>query len=1649
MVDVLVGGQTAYWKRFQVDYKGPIYPFGCHIRYLPITEKDKQRCHGFGRKYLDGIFNGYVQLAGGGWQGDLTIVDWEEVETATHHNNIHRKRFKADEIKPVGEIGEDGKFQFHFPLKTGDLKQPDPPTSTRRTQARKARQDKEKQEQAEASKPDDAVVEATRESQPPPDIVMAKSDFWTCNGTILIRHHRTPRTDLYVPSDETCPIPTKWLDIFRRTETSLDHLRESEVKDYWTEVKTRPLSGQWTGRTVFDILKIPPKPGHKYVLGREIKYKRGKTFDRPDSIMPEDYGRMNPQEQYKEHIRWTTIEKPAQDAARQARDDGKGITYVKDEDREAFDLCVINAKEKHKYPLSDVVAPAMPCTEVVRLSRRQYKLRQQEQLAASIGLGRATASPSAGSTSQDGAIVRTHEDKIPDTGWGNWINIHDELDGMALIHKPISIPQAHQIPAAKAALDREWAKLEDPKKPVWDVTKVQPRAKVEARGLAEGRPIHFGALLELCSIKHFELKQLILEYKGRVCFRGDTVKTEEGTHAVFSEQGTSSAHMASTKFLDWAARLPENDGQDADAVGAYCQMLLEEAAELLGIDVIPETWISLPPHKQPDSWKGIKDPVCPLVRNIYGHPLAGLLWEKGSQQRILRCGFEKVKGWESLYLHRKLQVFLGVYVDDFHLAGRKKNLPEVWRLLKEEIDLDPPVPFNGNTYLGCLQNDVEIPEEVIHEKTIMFRDILHQTKKQTETSSMDKDDKDDYAGFNTDTDHPALRDTSATEADEPHRHKRQLKKKLLSTKQRNKSKSTSQEDAHAEAQAHALHVKVEKKLKKHPVRAWQYKMEGAAKSAVDRYLELSKCDRKTLTKVATPCIDDHLIAPEDFEAKGHLHKECSKCVLKCLYLARLARPDLLWTVNSLARNVTRWSVADDKRLHRLISFINCTDGVVMTSYAGDEAKYCKLMLFVDASFAGDLKGSKSTTGAFLCVVGPRTFCPICWLCKKQGAISHSSSEAEVIALDAGVRMEGIPSLDLMEEIINVFDDEDQYNPPQLDSHSGNLPQTKSARKRDVGYHVSVSDTLQNVDHVPPNIVISRGRAKLIICEDNDAVIKMCVKARSLNMRHVPRVHRVDLDWLFERLLKDTNITMKYVNTKQQMADIFTKGSFTAATWKELSSLLMIGPSFPLVDTRPAPSVAVSVSATLAQAPIAGPVAAIACSPLLSNRTLDFLGTMPAKKDVTGPPPATSPSRAKWQASSTSTSTAGGKWTQASGASQEVARAKAGDEDFLLHDDKATTGEPESDDDAAAKGTPSEPPTVKPKHTKEEIDETREEIMSKASLAQRADYQLAQHLAASASQDAASSTPNLRGSIAKSLKPLPGFGQPRSKSDSGSTDLDEDDSDYAAQQEIRRKRRQADDEGRTTARTIRRRAGDQKSRSFTNRFGRDEPTSERTEILARIGKRATTRSPARKPEPPRHPPSSSNVMPPKGPAPLPAVPPKATPGSSSQDEAGKARGGPNPQYSRPELPPKPPHPIEQFLRKQPAVPQAPQLLVQAPWSTFYISGCTPLVPAPPGKPPPPVTPTPPQALPQQLEGNRSIAKPGAPVPKRADEEGTQEVPVCLSVKYRQAGYLPYPGILNGAGAEDADGQPPLFFQPEMHVGYTREQQVAQAVVNAQA
>ena len=87
--------------------------------------------------------------------------------------------------------------------------------------------------------------------------------------------------------------------------------------------------------------------------------------------------------------------------------------------------------------------------------------------------------------------------------------------------------------------------------------------------------------------------------------------------------------------------------------------------------------------------------------------------------------------------------------------------------------------------------------------------------------------------------------------------------------------------------------------------SWSYDIEGHAKKCVERYCELANKTTQQLYKVSTPCIDDHHFKEEELKSVGELSKVSSQIVLKCLYMARIGRPDIPWSVNKIARSITK------------------------------------------------------------------------------------------------------------------------------------------------------------------------------------------------------------------------------------------------------------------------------------------------------------------------------------------------------------------------------------------------------------------------------------------------------------------------------------------------------------------------------------------------------------------------------------------------------------------------------------------------------------------------------------------------------------------------------------------------------------------------
>ena len=99
-----------------------------------------------------------------------------------------------------------------------------------------------------------------------------------------------------------------------------------------------------------------------------------------------------------------------------------------------------------------------------------------------------------------------------------------------------------------------------------------------------------------------------------------------------------------------------------DAISAYTQVKTEDAPSLLENSKIGMSrHLDLSTTTQwPKSWSSMEDPVVPLDRNLYGHPLAGLSCERQFEKILLKHGWEKVPNWECLFVHREKGLFLSV-----------------------------------------------------------------------------------------------------------------------------------------------------------------------------------------------------------------------------------------------------------------------------------------------------------------------------------------------------------------------------------------------------------------------------------------------------------------------------------------------------------------------------------------------------------------------------------------------------------------------------------------------------------------------------------------------------------------------------------------------------------------------------------------------------------------------------------------------------------------------------------------------------------------------------------------------------------------------------------------------------------------------------
>ncbi|CAE7775567.1 unnamed protein product [Symbiodinium sp. CCMP2592] len=296
------------------------------------------------------------------------------------------------------------------------------------------------------------------------------------------------------------------------------------------------------------------------------------------------------------------------------------------------------------------------------------------------------------------------------------------------------------------------------------------------------------------------------------------------------------------------------------------------------------------------------------------------------------------------------------------------------------------------------------------------------------------------------------------------------------------------------------------------IRMIKYDMRSFMEQCVSRYVELCGPKYKaTLRSADTPFLDEsrpefdtNPDRPEVNRLLGHptdtpvppgkgVLGDCAAAVLmKILYGARMGRYDLIRPVQALASLITKWDGLCDKKLHRLVCYINSTLDLNLYGWIGDAPEMLELVLYCDADLAGDRTDSKSTSGVFMCLLGPRSFMPLNALSKKQTSVSKSTPEAEIVSLDHAVYKLGLPALSMWEYMLGR-------------------------------------------------------RFRLRVMEDNEAAIRVIITGHNPNMRHMSRTQRIDISALNERYHAGDFL---FVTCPSQFeaGDILTKACTDAKVW---------------------------------------------------------------------------------------------------------------------------------------------------------------------------------------------------------------------------------------------------------------------------------------------------------------------------------------------------------------------------------------------------------------------------------------------------------------------------------------------------------------------
>ena len=589
--DPLSDGKTPYEEPF----KGPIIPFGSLVEYYPTSAKDISRLHQFGPEVLPGIFFGYVLYAGWIWKGDIMIADVEELEEMDA-SELHVRRLNAKEVLTPQRSGN-----FIFPVADGTVKKslgensvwehPPRPGSVRNEEKNKKRTRK---------------VRRMTFSNPTSRRLNAR---WRGSWNWLLDHYKR----IHLSSSRWTQSQTVRAERRIISYSVEVHRRHQGYKctigcDAGEKFR-RLLERWWRKRIVRFVDRL-----HKiHCVERKatwwIYMVRWETYEETNNLKTRQRVAG-----YVEAYVWCSGKESKtkmghrETKARQCQTIKRNIFYWNDEE---FKLTKKAARKKLEVPMP----AAMLCTIPIKSSGENHlNVGKRKTKYACIVDGDESTRPRL-----EGAGHKPHQDHITAKGMNS-------ISHYSLVHKVIPMPQALKHSRCKGSSGDRMVKM----KKILAADKSQKQKRSDRRSKEHGQKSSFCVIDGSLSSQEFGVGASIskVQRQSRTpmwhcerCFR--IIHSVYRTRIISNLNDSRKSHGHCIK----ASRMFRTS--------SWCSIRLYSGQSGRCINVIripksegPDIWIRLPKHSWPKSWSSVEDPVVLLERNLYGHLLAGLPWER-------------------------------------------------------------------------------------------------------------------------------------------------------------------------------------------------------------------------------------------------------------------------------------------------------------------------------------------------------------------------------------------------------------------------------------------------------------------------------------------------------------------------------------------------------------------------------------------------------------------------------------------------------------------------------------------------------------------------------------------------------------------------------------------------------------------------------------------------------------------------------------------------------------------------------------------------------------------------------------------------------------------------------------------------------------